>query len=134
MTYSLGRQLAFLLLLLQAGIALLTALGAFVGAVAGFAGDAVFGLLELLVAAGLVGLGFGFVIGSRRLIRLTLIVEIALFLLSAPPALVGLGVSRDLAPLAVNLGLPLLVALLAGRLGRTGKLPSLGTSPAPPPA
>lgn len=131
MTYSLERQLAFLLVLLQAGIALLTALGAFVGAAAGFPGDAVFGVLQLVVAVGLVGLGFGFVIGSRRVARLVLLTEIALFLLSAPPALVGFGVSRDLAPVAVNLGLPLLVALLAGG---TGKLAKLGTSPAPPSA
>lgn len=113
-----GRQLAFLLLLLQAGIAVITALGAFVAGAAGFPGDAAFGVLQLLMAVVLLGLAAALGMGSRRAARWTVELEVALFLVAAPPALIGLGLARDLGPLAVNLALPLAIAIAVSRSAR----------------
>ena len=111
------RQSTFLLLVLQAGIGLMTAIGPFVLAAAGSPLDGLLGLLAVGVALSELVLAVLFVRGARR-VAIWLVALQAMSLLGAMIALhVHLGTDAHLAALVTNLGLPilLLVLLLRGR-------------------
>jgi hypothetical protein len=116
-TSGIGRESAFLLLVLQSGIGLVTAAGPILLALAGSPGNAVLGLLTLLLALTELVLAVLFLRGSRRAASWLAGYQ-ALCLWGAGLALsVHLGADNHFAPLVTNLVIPtlLLVLLLRAR-------------------
>jgi hypothetical protein len=109
------REVALLLVTIQAGIALLTAAGVAVAGMAGFRGGFALAFIEAGWTALLFVLAVLVVNGRRRAAAWLAALEALLAALSIPALLLGVGVARDLAPVLTNVGLPLAVSILAGR-------------------
>jgi hypothetical protein len=119
------RESAFLLLVLQVGIGLVTAADPIALAVGGSPGNAFLGLLTLLVASSELVLAILFIRGSRR-VASWLAGYQALCLWGAGLALsVHLGADNHFAPLVTNLVIPMLLLVLLLR-SREGGLPVAG--------
>jgi hypothetical protein len=113
------RESAFLLLVLQGGIGLLTALGPIVLSLGGSPGNALLALLAIVLSVGELVLAILFLRGSRRAASWLAGYE-ALCLWGAGLALsIHLGADNHFAPMVTNLVLPtlLLVLLLRARNG-----------------
>lgn len=111
------RESAFLLLVLQSGIGLITAVGPVVLSLAGSPGNAFLGLLTILLAVSELVLAVLFLRGSRRAASWLAGYQ-ALCLFGAGLSLtVHLGADNHFAPLVTNLVIPtlLLVLLLRAR-------------------
>jgi hypothetical protein len=112
------REMILLLVTIQSGIALLTAVGVTVAGASGFRGG--FGLA--FIQAAWTVLLFVLAVLSlnrrRRAAAWLAALEASLAALSIPALVLGLGVARDLAPVLTNVGLPLAVSILAGRESR----------------
>ena len=111
------RESAFLLLVLQSGIGLITAVGPIALAFGGMSGNAVLGLLTIVLAIAELVLAVLFLRGSRRAATWLAGYQ-ALCLTGAGLALtVHLGADSHFAPLLTNVAIPtlLLVLLLRAR-------------------
>jgi hypothetical protein len=111
------REAAFLLLILQSGIGLLTAAGPIVLSLGGSRGNGLLGLFTVALAVAELALAILFLRGSRRAASWLAGYQ-ALCLLGAGLALSAhLGADDHLAPLVTNLAIPtaLLVLLLRSR-------------------
>ncbi len=111
------REAAFLLLVLQSGIGLVTAIGPIVLSLGGSPGNALLGVLTVVLAVAELVLGVLFLRGSRRAASWLAGYE-ALCLWGAGLALTAhLGADNHFAPMITNLAVPtlLLVLLLRAR-------------------
>lgn len=114
MTGPARRELAFVLLLIQAGIALLTAGGeVFLEVVApGFRGIRILAALELLVAVGLLLLAAGVIRNRPGALRWTVYAESPVLLGSFLTLFLRLGISPTLAFIVAQVLLPLAITTL----------------------
>ena len=116
---SIERESAFLLLVLQSGIGLLTAAGPIVLALGGSPGNAFLGLLAVLLAVAELVLAVLFLRGSRRAASWLAGYQ-ALCLWGAGLALsVHLGADNHFAPIITNLVIPTLLLVLLLRARRS---------------
>jgi hypothetical protein len=123
-TPGIERESAFLLLVLQSGIGLLSAAGPILLAFAGSLGSAFLGLLTVLLSVAEMVLAVLFLRGSRRAATWLAGYQ-ALCLWGAGLALsVHLGADNHFAPLVTNLAIPTLLLVLLLR----ARLPSSATS------
>jgi hypothetical protein len=120
------RESAFLLLVLQSGIGLVTAAGPFVLALGGSPGNALLGFLSVLLAVVELVLAILFLRGSRKAASWLAGYQ-ALCLWGAGLALsVHLGADNHFAPLVTNLVVPTLLLVLLMR-SRERPSPAAGT-------
>ena len=109
------REITFGLLLVQAGISILTAIGAAVAARAGFPGDAVLALIALLIATGQLAGAVLIRRGSRRAAMGIALYEGVTLFAATVGALAQAGTDSHLAPWLTNVALPGVLLALAVR-------------------
>ncbi|GAC1657180.1 MAG: hypothetical protein NVS9B1_14300 [Candidatus Dormibacteraceae bacterium] len=110
------REFTFALLVLQAGVGLLTALGATVAAIGGFPGDALLAAAALSFALGQVTGAVLIARGSRRAATLIAIYEGVALFGATIGSMLQLGTDAHLAPWVTNIALPAALLALTLRL------------------
>jgi len=110
------REVAFLLLVLQAAIGILTAAGPLVLALGGAPGDALLAVLASSLSVGQLVLAVLVLRGSRRAGAWLIGYEALCLTGAALAAWIHLGADDRFAPVVTNLGLPVLLLVLLLRL------------------
>jgi len=106
------REVTFALLVLQAGVGLLTAVGAAVAAIGGLPGDALLAAAAVSFAAGQVTGAVLIARGSRRAATLIAIYEGVALFGATIGSMLQLGTDAHLAPWVTNIALPAALLVL----------------------
>jgi hypothetical protein len=118
------REAAFLLLVLQAGVGLLTAAAPILLAVSGAPADLVIGLLAVLVSLGELLLAVLLLRGSRRAATWLAGYQAVCLTGANLAVLAHLGSDNHLAALATNLAIPVLLLVLLLHIRETSPMPA----------